>query len=88
MSNKITFDRENGEAITVEIILSFEIEELNKKYIAYTLNDDGKEEDVDVLISEVNNNKLISIPAEEIPVVLKYYENAKELIEMEDEEGN
>lgn len=88
MSNKITFDREDGEAITVEIILSFEIEELNKKYIAYTLNDDDKEEDVDVLISEVNNNKLISIPAEEIPVVLKYYENAKELIEMEDEEEN
>ena len=40
MNNKITFDREDGEAITVEIILSFEIEELNKKYIAYTLNSD------------------------------------------------
>lgn len=86
MKNSITFDRENGEVITVEIILSFEIEEFNKKYIAYTINDNDEDDMVDVLISEVKNNKLISIPEEEIPIILKYYENAKELIEFEEEE--
>ena len=81
MDNKITFDRENGETITVDVILGFEIEELNKKYIAYTLNDNGEDEDVDVLISEVENNKLKSIPDEEINIVLEYYNEAKELVE-------
>ncbi len=81
MGNKITFDRENGETITVDVILGFEIEELNKKYIAYTLNDNGEDEDVDVLISEVENNKLKSIPDEEINIVLEYYNEAKELVE-------
>lgn len=81
MDNKITFDRENGETITVDVILGFEIEELNKKYIAYTLNDNGEDEDVDVLISEVENNKLKSIPDEEINIVLEYYNEAKKLVE-------
>lgn len=81
MENKVTYDRENGETITVEIILSFEIEEYNKKYIVYTLNDNGEDEDVDVLISEVKNNKIISIPNDEIEIVLEYYENAKKLID-------
>ena len=80
MSNKITFERENGEAISIEIILSFEIEEFNKKYIVYTLNDNGKDEEVDVLISEVENNRIKSIPKDEIDKVLEYYENAKKLV--------
>ena len=80
MRNKVTYDRENGETITVEIILSFKIEEYNKQYIAYTLNDNGIDEDVDVLISEVENNKIKSIPNDEIKTVLEYYENAKKLI--------
>ena len=81
MGNKVTYDRENGETITIEIILSFEIEEYNKKYIVYTLNDNGEDEDVDVLISEVKNNKIINIPNDEIETVLEYYENAKKLID-------
>lgn len=81
MNNRITFDREDGETITVDVILGFEIEELNKKYIAYTLNDNGEDEDVDVLISEVENNSLKSIPDEEINIVLEYYNGAKELVE-------
>ena len=80
MSNKITFERENGEAISIEIILSFEIEEFNKKYIVYTLNDNGKDEEVDVFISEVENNRIKSIPQDEIDKVLEYYENAKKLV--------
>ena len=81
MNNRITFDREDGETITVDVILGFEIEELNKKYVAYTLNDNGEDEDVDVLISEVNNNSLKSIPNEEIGIVLAYYNEAKSLVE-------
>ena len=80
MSNKITFERENGEAISIEIILSFEIKEFNKKYIVYTLNDNGKDEEVDVFISEVENNRIKSIPQDEIDKVLEYYENAKKLV--------
>ncbi len=81
MENKITFDREDGETITVDIILGFEIEELNKKYIAYTINDNGEDEEVDVLISEVENNSLKNIPDEEINIILEYYNEAKKLVE-------
>ena len=80
MDNRVTYDREDGGTITIDLILSFEINELNKKYIVYTLNDNGLDEDVDVFISELENNKIKSIPNNEVEMVLEYYENAKSLV--------
>ena len=80
MDNRVTYDREDGGTITIDLILSFEINELNKKYIVYTLNDNGLDEDVDVFISELENNKIKNIPNNEVEMVLEYYENAKSLV--------
>jgi uncharacterized protein YrzB (UPF0473 family) len=84
MENKVYVKRENGETIAIEIIFSFVVEELNKKYIAYTFNDDGKSESVEVFISEIDeNNNIKSIPFNEKEMVMEVYEKAKELIEEE-----
>lgn len=79
--NRLTVDREDGGIVTIDVIMGFEIEELGKKYVAYTLNDNGEDEDVDVLISEIDDHSMKSIPDEEINIVLQYYEEAKSLIE-------
>ena len=61
MKNEAVYINENGEEIRVEVILSFSIEEFNKNYIAYTINDDDSLETAVVLINEVDieNNKLL-----------------------------
>lgn len=82
MENKVYVKRENGETITIEIILSFVVEELKKSYIAYTFNDDGKSDSVEVFISEIDeNNNIKSIPFKEKDMVMEVYEKAKELVE-------
>lgn len=72
----------NGHDVKIEIILSFRVEEYNKNYIVYTLNDDGISDFTSVVISEYdkNNNKLISIPFDEKETVLKIYEEVKQMI--------
>ena len=85
MDNKVFVKRENGETIAIEIVLSFKIEELKKNYIAYTINDDGESESVEVFISEIDeNNKIKSIPFHEKDMVMEFYEKAKELVEDEE----
>ena len=87
MDNVVKVKRENGEEIRIEIILSFNVEELNKRYIAYTLNDDGKKSVVAVLISEIDsNNRIKDIPFEERELVMTAYNSAKELVMMNDNE--
>jgi len=83
MENKTYVYKEDGEEIAIEIILSFEIEELNKKFIAYTLNDDGSSETVPVFISEYDGKNIKDISNEEADLVLEYYNAAKELIDEE-----
>ena len=83
MENKIYVYKEDGEEIAIEIILSFEIEELNKKFIAYTLNDDGNSETVPVFISEYDGKNIKDISNEEADLVLEYYNSAKELVNEE-----
>ena len=88
MGNVVKVKNENGEEIKIEIILSFSVEELNKRYIAYTLNDDGKKPKVAVLISEIDsNNKIKNIPFEERKLVMAAYNGAKDLVLMNDDEG-
>ena len=81
MPNNVVVTRENGEDIVIDILLSFEVEELQKKYIAYTLNDDGVSENVVVLISEIDqNNHIKDIYEEDKDLVFEAYNTAKELI--------
>lgn len=84
IENKTYVYKENGEEIAIEVILSFNIEELNKSYIAYTLNDDGQSDNVAVFISEYDGKNIKDIANDEANLVLEYYNAAKELV---DEEG-
>ena len=86
MDNFVEVKREDGETIKIEIILSFEVEELHKKYIVYTINDDGESEVETILISEINpkTNRLREIPENEMDKVLEIYNQVKEKI-MNDE---
>lgn len=82
MNNKITIDN-NGIPTTIEIILNFKVEELNKNYIAYCLNDDNVSEEVTICISEIdldsNPPKIMDIKPEEMEAVLNFYEIAKNI---------
>lgn len=85
MPNKVVVTRENGEDIVIDILLSFEVEELHKRYIAYTLNDDGVSENVVIMISEIDdNNHIVDVYEEDKDLVFEAYNAAKELI-MEEE---
>jgi len=84
MKNVLKTLNEFGQEITIEIILSFIIEELNKEYVVYTINDDGISNDVNIIISEIEyiNNipKIKSIPEEEKEMVILFYNNVKKSI--------
>lgn len=82
MDNYVVVEKENGEKIKIEVILSFVVEEVNKEYIAYTLNDDGNSDVEMVMISEIDmqTQKIKAIPESEKDIVLKYYEDAKNII--------
>lgn len=85
MKNTKTVINELGKEITVEILIGFSIEEYNKNYIAYTINDDGVSESVQVCISEIKYDetglpKIVSIPDDEKEMVLIFYNNIKDKI--------
>lgn len=85
MKNATTIINELGQEITIEILISFSIEEYNKNYVAYTINDDGISENVQICISEIIYSEdglpsLVSIPEEEKELVLIFYNNIKESI--------
>lgn len=79
MKNEKVYINENGEKVSVEVILSFSIEEVNKNYIAYTINDDDSHEKAIVLISEIDiqTNKLKSIDDSDKEMVLATYNEIK-----------
>ena len=53
MIESITVVNENDEKIKINILIQFKVEELNREYIAYTVNDDGVSEDVQVFITGI-----------------------------------
>ena len=81
MKNEKVFINENGVEIKVEVILAFEVEELGKSYVAYTINDDDSHETAMVLISEYNldNNQLLPIAFEDKEKVLAVYNDIKKI---------
>ena len=75
---------ENGEEIKIDIIMQFKIEENNKEYVVFTVNDDGKSEEVYINIAgieEVDGEYRIRlIPEEEKNMVLVFYDNLRDTI--------
>lgn len=84
MENRIIVKDNQGNDITIEIITTFNLKELNKNYVVYTLNDDGVSEEVTVLINEYvlenEQPKIIPIPEEETAMVLAFYNTIRENI--------
>lgn len=80
--NELEVINEIGELVKINVIGQFEIDELNRKYIMYTLNDDGVSEDVLLLIAQVEivNGKmnLLSIPEEEKNMVISFFDNIRD----------
>lgn len=81
---------ENNNKISIEIILNFRIEDYDREYIAYTLNDDGISDDVVVFISGIKYVEdipvLINIPEDEKEMALMFYNNVKEGILKQEEQ--
>ena len=69
----------NGKEVEVTILGGFEIEELGKRYIMCSY-DDNKDSDKElVLIYEIDeDNNLVSIPSDEKEMVLDFYNDLKE----------
>lgn len=69
----------NGKEVEVTILGGFEIEELGKRYIMCSY-DDNKDSDKElVLIYEIDeDNNLLSIPSDEKEMVLDFYNALKE----------
>jgi len=84
MKNILNTINEFGQEITIEILLNFKIEELNKEYVVYTINDDNVSEEVDMIISEIyyENNipKIKSIDEDEKEMVILFYNDIKNSI--------
>lgn len=80
--NGLEVINEIGELVKINVIGQFKIDELNRKYIMYTLNDDGVSEDVLLLIAQVEivNGKmnLLSIPEEEKNMVISFFDNIRD----------
>lgn len=87
MDNYVVAKDVNGNDVKIEVILDFRVEEYNKEYVAYTLNDNNTSESAAVFISEIDpeTKKLKSVPFAEKDVVMEAYESAKELVEENDE---
>ena len=75
---------ENGEEVKIDIIMQFKIEENNKEYVVFTVNDDGVSEDVYVNITGIEDKdgkyQLRLIPEEEKNMVLVFYDNLRDTI--------
>ena len=84
MINSIEIINEEGQKVNINIIMQFRIEELNKQYIVYTINDDGIKEKIPVLIAETDDENgkyaLKKIPENEVKTVLMFYDNVRDTI--------
>lgn len=75
---------ENGQEVNIDVIMQFKIEENNKEYVVFTVNDDGVSEDVYVNIAGIENvngeYRLRLIPESEKNLVLVFYDNLRDTI--------
>lgn len=82
MVESITVINEVGQTVKINIIARFKIEEYDKEYLVYTVNDDGVSDDVIVFITGVveidGRIELRLIPEEEKELVLAFYDNLRD----------
>ena len=80
MKNEKIVTLPTGEKVKIEVILSFRLEELNKNYVAYTINDDDSLETATVFISEIDTetNKLKNFDEKDKDLILTAYEELKQ----------
>jgi len=67
-----------GEEITVEEIMTFKVEELNKTFLAYTVNDDGISPNalvnlVEVIGIDTDKPAVSKITDQEVPIVTEVF---------------
>jgi Protein of unknown function (DUF1292). len=81
MKNSRIFRDETGNNIEIEILMGFKIEELDKEYIVYTVNDDESTPTVTILISQIIDDgdipRIVSIPETEKELVVLLYNDLK-----------
>ncbi len=84
MISSVNVINENGDTVKIDVIMRFKVEEYDKEYIVYTINDDGKSEDVYVNIAGITEEngqmKLRLIPEQEKNMVLIFYDNLRDSI--------
>ena len=73
---------EAGNEIKIDIIMQFKIEELNKEYAVFTVNDDGKSEDVYINITELEKTtsgeyQMKMIKKKKKNMVLTFYDSIR-----------
>ena len=75
---------EEGQEVKIDVIMRFKVEELGKEYIVYTVNDDGKSENVTICIAGLNDEdghlSLRLIDESEKNLVLVFYDNLRDMI--------
>lgn len=84
MSGFSAIDPEGNE-IKIDIIMQFRIEELNKQYAVFTVNDDGVSPEVYINITEIEKNnegdyQIKLIPESEKNMVLAFYDSIRDSI--------
>ena len=52
MTDNMNVYNENNQLVNIDVLLDFRIDKIGKEYVAYTVNDDGKSDLVNVFISE------------------------------------
>lgn len=68
----------NGKKVMAQVLGGFQIEELGKKYIICSFDEENDNENNLIMIYEVDENEnIISIPDNEKELVLKFYNDFK-----------
>ena len=76
---------ENGNEVKINIIMQFRIEELNKEYVVFTIDDDGVSENVYINIAELDKiekdeYQIKMIKESEKNMVLAFYDSIRDSI--------
>ena len=80
VNGRITVENENHEAITIQVLYTFDNEENKKRYVVYTPDINNKKNTVNILISELDYDtyELKDIDEDEVEMVMQYYKASKE----------
>ena len=75
---KKEFTYPNGDKITIEPIVGFAVKELEKKFIAFAVNDDGVSEKVEIgFLEKISETEVNGVLKDEIPIVLNAYRTVR-----------